>query len=216
MQPKIIVSFKGLSDVNLLVKSEYVYSSLHGNKYYDEASWPIKVPPLSELATTNDLFRTAIHASLSHDVTKIAERNKIRAVLEDILKRIAAYVEFAAHGDIDAMASTGFDLRRDTTPQSGRNQILPAPSDFRVVHGLRSGMVDLHVAKLIRAKSYHVQFTEGDPNIEGNWRPALTAANSSHITLTGLTPGHTYWFRICGVSAPGYGLWTEPLSLMVV
>lgn len=216
MQPKVLLGFKALSDVKLLIKAEFVHSSMSGHPHYDVSSWPPKVAPLSELATTIDLFRDAIHAAQTHDSNKIAERNRIRATLEDILQQLAAYVEFAAHGDVVIMASAGFDLRRDTTPVGGRNQILPAPSDFRVAHGQRSGTVDLHVAREVGAKSYHVQVTEGDPMVEANWRPALTSANGSRITLTGLTPGHTYWFRICCVSAPGYGLWTEPLSLMVV
>jgi hypothetical protein len=49
---------------------------------------------------------------------------------------------------------------------------LPAPADFKIAHGPKSGTLLLHVARLAGAKSYDVDMALGDPAIEGNWKHA--------------------------------------------
>jgi len=44
---------------------------------------------------------------------------------------------------------------------------LPAPADFKIAHGPKSGTLVLHVARLAGAKGYDVQMAQGDPTIEG-------------------------------------------------
>ncbi|MEX8520307.1 MAG: fibronectin type III domain-containing protein [Leptothrix sp. (in: b-proteobacteria)] len=215
MQPKLVVGLKTLSDANLIIRAERVHVCVTGNKCLP-LPWPDGVPVPDELGTALGNFKTDFYASQTRDTNKIAARKKSRAILEDILTGIATYFEFAAHGNQDILASSGFELRRDGGPSSTANTVLPAPVDFRVAHGDSSGSVDLHVAKEAGAVSYGIQYTEGDPNVEANWQHAPTSATSMHMKVAGLTPGHIYWFRACGINSAGYGHWTDPISLMVI
>lgn len=215
MQAKLSASMKALSDANLIDRSEHVHICMTDNKFFP-LPWAPGVPVPDELGTAIGNFKTAYHASQTRDTTKIAERKKARAVLEDILSQIAAYAELVAHGNMEALASSGFELRRDPGPSGLSNTLLPAPADFRVMQGELSGTVLLHTAREAGAASYAIQYTEGDPNVEANWQDAPTSANASHMKVGGLTPGHIYWFRVCGINNAGYGHWTDPISLMVI
>jgi hypothetical protein len=214
MQAKIIVGLKGLSDANLSIKADHIHICLTNNTYFP-LPWSPGVPVPDELGQALNGFKVDFHASLSRDTHKIAARRKSREVLEDILTRMAAYVEFAAQGNVEALASAGFELRRDGGPSGAGNTLLPAPADFRVAHGDVSGSVLLHVAKLAGAASYAIQKAEGDPKVEANWQHAPTSATSARMTVSSLVPGRVYWFRVCGINSAGYGHWTEPMSLMV-
>ncbi len=92
---------------------------------------------------------------------------------------------------------------------------LPAPADFKIAHGPKSGTIMLHVARLAGAKSYEVQMAPVDPTNQDNWKPATTSATGTHILLEGLTPAQTYWFRIRAIGSGGEGVWTDPVSVIV-
>jgi len=52
--------------------------------------------------------------------------------------------------------------------------ILPAPADYKITHGPKSGTLLLHVARLAGAKGYDVQMAQGDPTIEATSNMPLT------------------------------------------
>jgi hypothetical protein len=97
------------------------------------------------------------HAALSHDSLKIAQRNTARQALTELFKqRLVPYLELVAQGNVQVLATTGYDLRKGIVHGGGGN-ILPALVDFRVEHGAKSGSFYIHVAKLTGAGSYEVQ-----------------------------------------------------------
>jgi len=120
-----------------------------------------------------------------------------------------------AQGDVTALTTTGFELRHDIV-RTNSNELLPAPTDFRVTHGQLSGSLDVHVARLSGAGSYEVHIAQDNPNLESNWRHAISSVNSLHIIVTGLTPGKNYWVRIRGIDSNGGGVWSDPISIIVV
>jgi hypothetical protein len=84
---------------------------------------------------------------LTRDTLKIALRDTARQVLTNLIKQLAPYLELVAQGDTSILTSTGFDLRHDIVKGTGIDR-LPAPADFRVSHGQRSGTLDIHAARL--------------------------------------------------------------------
>ena len=74
----------------------------------------------------------------------------------------------------------------------------------------------LPVARVAGARLYEVQIAQGVPSVEENWKPATPSATGSHILLEGLTPAQAYWFRVRAMGSGGPGLWTDPISLIVV
>ena len=213
MQSKLITTFDRLSEPDFLAKSGSIITNLTGNSHYPEP-WVVQVPTLAQLTAAYTAYLDGYHAALTHDSLKIALRNSARQTLTDKLKSLIPYLELVAQGDTHILATTGYDLRKDVV-RGSNSEILPAPVDFRVTHGAKSGSFDIHIAKLPGAGSYEVQITQSDPAIEANWRHATTSLTATHILLEGLTPGQAYWVRVRGIGTAGAGVWTEPVNLIV-
>lgn len=172
---------------------------------------------LSKLIGLFDLYENAYQAALNRDLIKIDERNTARENLNTELKKVALYLELVADGDIAKLKSTGFALRQEPTPHRTSGEPLPAPSDLRVTHGVLSGTLDVHIAKLADATFYTVQIsTAVDPTDESSWRQATLSTTSQHILLEGLTPLQPLWVRVCGNASDGPGLWTAPVRIVVL
>ena len=214
MQAKLIVTFDRLSTVDFLAKSGSIVNCMTGNINYQEP-WAGQGLTLDNLKATYTAYEDAYHASLTHDTLKIAQRDVARQTLTDLLKRLALYLELMSDGDTALLATTGYDLRHDSV-HNNSSELLPAPSDFRVTHGQLSGSLNIQVTRLIGAGSYEVQITLGDPNIESNWQHALSSVTSTHISITGLIPGQSYWIRVRGFDSNGGGVWTDPINIMVI
>jgi hypothetical protein len=214
MQPKLIVAFDRLSGPDLLAKAGFIIASLTGNPHFPEP-WPAQAPSLAQLNDTLNAYRDAYHASLTRDTLKITQRDNAKADLIALLKRLATYLEFAAQGETDSLATTGFDQRHDSV-RGVNSGHLDAPTDFRVVQGKLSGTIDIHAAKLVGAGSYEAHIAQGDPNIETHWKQAALSNTCFHIIVEALTPGQTYWLRLRGIGSAGAGLWTVPVSVIVI
>ena len=213
MQAKLITTFDRLSEPDFLAKSGTIVTALTANAHYPEP-WVAQVPTLAQLTAAYTAYLDSYHAALNHDSLKIALRNSARQALTELFKRLIPYLELVAQGDTHILATTGYDLRKDIV-RGGGGDTLPAPADFRVAHGAKSGSFDIHIAKLPGAGSYEVQTAQGDPSIEDNWQHALSSLTSAHILLEGLTPAQSYWVRVRGIGSAGAGVWTEPVSLIV-
>jgi hypothetical protein len=161
MQAKLIISFQRLSEADFQAKAGHIIASLTGNPHYPEP-WPPQAPSLIQLNEAFDTYRLAYHASLTHDSVKIKQRNDTRQILTYVFAQLAPYLEMIAQGEIDILASTGFDLRRDN--QRGRYScIFCAPTGLRIVHGPLSGTLGVRVDRLTGAGSYDVQTAQGKP-----------------------------------------------------
>ncbi|MFM8330841.1 MAG: fibronectin type III domain-containing protein [Candidatus Methylumidiphilus sp.] len=214
MQPKLIATFDRHGEADFLAKTGFIIASLADNSHFPE-HWIEQVPSLAQLGAALTAYRDAYHASQTRDTLKIAQRDIARQALTELLKRLAPYLELVAAGDTAALTSTGYDLRKEIT-RTARSGPLPAPADFRVSHGPKSGSLDIHAAKLQGAGSYEVQIAQGDPTAEAHWQHALSSTTSAHILLEGLTPAQTYWLRLRGISGQDSGLWTEAVSVIVI
>jgi hypothetical protein len=214
MQAKLIVTFDRLSAPDFLVKSGSIVNSMTGNSHYQEP-WIGQGLTLDLLTAAYGNFQDAYHASLTKDTLKIAQRDVARIALTDLIKRLAMYLELISNGDTAMLATTGYDLRHDIV-RNNSNDLLPAPADFRVTHGQLSGSLNVQVARLANAGSYEIHVAKDDPKIESNWQHAISSVTSTHIVITGLIPGQTYWLRVRGIDSNGGGVWSEPISIIVV
>jgi len=214
MQAKLIVTFDRLSAPDFLVKSGSIVNSMTGNSHYKEP-WTGQGLTLDLLTAAYGNFQDAYHASLTKDTLKIAQRDVARIALTDLIKRLAMYLELISNGDTAMLATTGYDLRHDIV-RNNSNDLLPAPADFRVTHGQLSGSLNVQVARLANAGSYEIHVAKDDPKIESNWQHAISSVTSAHIVITGLIPGQTYWLRVRGIDSNGGGVWSEPISIIVV
>ncbi len=214
MQAKLIVTFDRLSITDFLAKSGAIIVAMTGNSHYPEP-WVGQGLTLDQLKAAYTTFQDAYHASLTRDTLKIARRDTARQTLTELLKRLALYLELIAQGDTAILATTGYDLRHDIVRNTS-NALLPAPADFRVSHGQKSGTLNVHVARLPGAGSYEVHIAQGDPTLESNWQHAVSSVTCGHILIEALIPAQSYWLRVRGINSHGGGVWTDPVSIIVV
>lgn len=213
MQPKLIVSFGRQTDADFLSKLDLILSSLKGNTHFPEP-WPSPVPSLAQVQSDRDSYHAATIAAQSGDRFKITERNHARETIEDRLKHLAAYFEAIAHSDVDALTSTGFDLRQDIV-RNIHSGPPPAPKALTAQHGAQSGTILLNAESVPGAKSYEIATTQADPTVEANWHHQQISASSHRIQIPNLTPGQIYWFRIRAIGKEA-GIWGEGVKIMVV
>ncbi|ACB33577.1 Fibronectin type III domain protein [Leptothrix cholodnii SP-6] len=214
MQPKLILNFDRLGETDFQSKVGTIIAALTANPSFPEP-WPAPAPSLLALNEAYQSYRSAFHACVSGDTFRINQRRMLRHTLTEILRRLSVYLEFVAEGDRMALASTGFDLRRDSNRTSG-TEPLPAPKGFKVLHGAFSGTLDIRLDSLPGAASFEIQIAQGDPTQEANWKHAMTTRPRARITLGDLTPRQDYWIRMRGVGVNGNGRWTDPVNMLVI
>ncbi len=216
-QPKLILGFDRLSDPNLLAFGGAVVAAMK-----DNAAFP---SPWGDNALTWDGFNTALvayrdaySAALSRDVQKINRRNEARQVFVDLLRRVGAYVEFRAHGNVTMLASSGFELRAESVRVNG-STAPGAVADLRATPTEHSGRIQLRAGRAQGAKGYEVQTRTTDPSAaseaEGaGWSHAQTVFTVQSLSLDGLPAGFA-WVRMRGANGSGYGPWSAPVRVLV-
>ena len=121
---------------------------------------------------------------------------------DGIVTQLAAYVEGTSGGDAATIQSAGMDVRDEAAPVGE----LPAPGDLTATVGDMDGEIDLDWDNVRRASSYLVQQSPDPP---GSWQQAAVVTKSKH-TVTGLTSGTKYWFRVAAIGSAGQSPWSQP------
>ena len=127
-----------------------------------------------------------------------------RVEVENALRSRANRVETIANGDEAIIVGAGFEVANSTAGSVGE---LPAPQNLKVTMSEISGRLDVRWQRIKGAKSYIVECrTHGAT--PGAWQQAklCTAAKCS---ITGLTAGQEYAFRVRALGAAGEGPWSD-------
>ena len=135
----------------------------------------------------------------------IATRDAAEAAFDAALTSRASYCEAAQPADDAALASTGLPLR--TTPAAIGD--LPAPGDLAATVGDNEGEIDLSCDPVSGASSYEWQCRL---HADGNAWQAAKNTTTSKITLSSLTPGALYGFRVRAIGSAGPGAWSDEAS----
>ena len=128
------------------------------------------------------------------------------AALDDLLTKLGAYVDTIADGDETKIRSAGMDVRSGAAPIGQ----LPAPTDLSATTGDRDGELDVQWNRVKGASSYVVEQTT-DAAAATGWKSAGVATKSKQ-SVTGLTTGQKYWFRVAAIGAAGQGPWSDPAT----
>ena len=214
MQPKLITNFDELNNIEFHTKAFDITTAAATNILFP-LPWPEHtVPPLT-LTAQFGVYDTCYQAVARGDHGQIIPRDAARAVLTTSFQKNVPHLEIVADGNIATLQTTMYGLRNDihvhTTPD-----LLPAPDSFTCVRGPLSGTVILGCAALHGAGGYKGQINLGDPTIEAGWLDSLSFKNCNHNTIPGLPLGKIVSFRMCGIGATQHGLYTNPISLMIV
>jgi len=205
---KVVLDLKSYSIPKKVEFGRQVSSSMAGNINFTNPS-----PTLATLNTAcNDLetgYNNAEQARLLAK-SKTTIQNQKEAALNDVLNQLANYVENTCLGDEAKIKSSGMQPQAKAVRSAA---VLPKPENLSATTGDKSNEVDLHWDKVTGAKSYEIEFCS-DPIDNTKWQHYKTVTKTK-ATVTGLTSGQRYWFRVAAVNAHGESGWSDPVSKIV-
>ena len=218
VQPKIVLGLERRSDPDLLAYGGAVVTAMKENPSFPPP-WGDSTPSWAQLDGLLAAYRDAYYAALTHDSQKIAVRNTARRSFCEALRRIAAYLEFTANGDVAMLGTTGFELRQEQVRAGPGQGSLPGPmAGLRGAPTEHSGRIELHANRSEGALGYEVQTTGTDPSgsamDDSQWSHTQTVFTVQRFNLDSLAPGFV-WIRMRGVNNRGNGPWTSPVRVLV-
>lgn len=201
---KVKLELKDKTEPELVLYTENVVTKMTGN-----ANFTTPNPPLASLTTAKNNLSTAVQTVTTLDQQLEAARVDMaakRGILHGLLTQEGTYVENTSAGDATKILSAGMEVRDEPAPPAP----MPTPQNLRAFAGDNDGEIDLDWDSVKKAKSYEIQRSL-DPVTATSWIAAGTVTKSKG-TITGLTSGTKYWFRVRAIGAAGPGPWSDPAT----
>lgn len=178
-------------------------AAMLGNAHYPQAT---RVPTDAQFQTAQDELQAAQEAA---DLLEIqwkaanTQRDEKEAVWDTLITARAANCEAVTPNDLTKLATVGLPLRGAPVAVGD----LPAPSDLKATMSEHAGQIDLGWVPVYGASIYEIECMEhGVPGAA--WQAVKTVTQSKY-TVTGLTSGKNYAFRVRALGPKGAGPWSD-------
>ena len=187
MVAKIQTDLSRFSDAELLRRSDYILTSMTGNPAFTDP-----LPSITEVQAVFSKFNSDVIAASGRDNVLIAEKNKSRKALLNLLSRLGMHVMCVAHGDEALLATTGF--QKVKAPETG---FISSPESIVVKNGTTSGQLVSRAKPVKHVAIYAHEFTRDYPNVSAVW--TATRSSKSYHVFSNLEPGTKYWVRVAAI-----------------
>jgi len=162
------------------------------------------------LTATDDL-ETARNNKLTADTNAKTMTSLQLAAEADWNEALAAYGRMAqtkSDGDAGKIGTIGLDVAGTPTPVGP----MTAPLNVLATMSEIAGQVDVMWDPVENVVTYIVQVCS-DPMTDANWHQ-VGLPTKSQFTVTGLTTGTKYWFRVAAKGTGAQGPWSDPAQKM--
>ncbi len=105
---KISASFANLSDAKLFYKANHICESISASDYYKTPR-----PGVSYLKEALTRFELSLKVAQIKTRINVFNKNEARKDLIGLLKELGHYVNYTAKGNLEMLASSGFDISKD-------------------------------------------------------------------------------------------------------
>ena len=169
----------------------------------NNANFPTPDPSVADFAAaTNPFLAAKLAAEQARQAALEATqlRETARAQAAAALTARGAYVQTKSGGDAAKILSSGFGVRDQPAPIGP----LPAPVDFLPTIGDEPGEIDVTWSAVRGARSYVLEHKEQAGT--GGWTTKVVT--KSRQSVTGLTSGTVYVFRVAAVGTAGQSPWS--------
>ena len=175
---KVLKNFKGKSYELILTKAGVVTAALHKQNTFKTVDAELKA-----VEETYADCKTKYEASLHGSVSEKDAAQKAKLLLIAAMSQLADACNLEANGDRVLLATSGFDLSKDTRS----NLVLGPIGNFGTQPGMNAGdlLVGFDSQKAIRSVIY--RYTYGDGILNAEWK--ILAGSKSSYLITGLIPG---------------------------
>ena len=177
-------------------------AAMLANAFYPQ---PTRVPTDAQFqAAQDDLQAANDDANLQEGKWKAANalRDDKQSIWDTIITARASNCEAVTPNDLAKLTTTGLPLRGEPTPIGE----MPAPANLRAAMGDGAGEIDLQWDAIYGAVSYVIECREYNPAT--GWSQ-IKLIKQSKFTVTGLTSGKTYAFRVRALGPKGEGPWSD-------
>jgi hypothetical protein len=186
-------------------KAKGVVQAMTGNSNIP-ATFPTNVPTLATVTSDITALDNAESLALTKVIGSVEARNIKKEVVIKDMHIYQAFVQNIADNSpanaLQIIKSAGMDVKQS---------IAHSISDFSVSYGDVSGTVLLLAKAVAKRASYEWQM-----GTDGKTWVNLPHTLSCKTSVTGLTPGTTYYFRFNAVTKDGEGTWSQVSSIVAI
>jgi hypothetical protein len=210
--PKLHIShkFPSIKALDLLSEAQSVFSDMSAAA----ATFTNPPVPLATLKQDIDNLTISAAAAASDGGKKnIAQRNKDRQALEQDLTLLGAYALKVANGDPAILILSGFKA----APQRSRPVVQPLaqPTIDSIEQG-NSGQLNVSITPVDKARSYELDYSALVNGLPGNWITEAVTQARRPVSITGLTPGTIYAFRVRALGKTGFTDYSGSVTRMCI
>jgi hypothetical protein len=198
---KVSLGFTRLPDGELSALIKSVIANMTNNAAFSTP--PVSFPELTKLL---EAFDAAMAAAMNGGTKLTVAKNAAREVLLAALRKMAAYVQIVADGDMALLLASGF-----STISRNRSQAkLDVPLILSVgIEGTTK--LNVRLRPVVNAKSYELRAFNGSATPVAS----LFSTQARRIVVENLTPGTTYNLQVRAIGgSEGYSEWSDPVSRM--
>lgn len=204
---RIRLNLRNLSVTEKIAKGRQIVTAITNNTSFANPN-----PPLAEVtATLDDLEKAfaSVQAARSEVATKMVTQDNAATKLDQTLTQLAGYVESVAGKDDTLITSAGMETKASRSAPT----VPAAPQGLSATAGEHEGEINLTWKPITNSRSYVIE-SSLDPATASSWMHAgvATAANK---TISNLTSGKRYWFRVAAIGAVGQSGWSEHATKVV-
>lgn len=199
---KVKLNIRGLSAPEQFARARQMVTAMTGN-----AAFPTPNPTLAHVTASIDAAEADYanaQAAKQAAITGTAVSHDSIAVMVAELQKLASHVQSVA-SDEQTVLSAGMFVAGAGGPLM---QATP-PGAVAATQGDHDGTMDIHYDGQ-KARSYVIEISL-DPPTATSWTHAAVSTKSS-VTITGLTSGTRYWFRVAAVTSSGQSAWSDPAT----
>jgi Fibronectin type III domain len=209
--PKLTIShnFSSTKVPDLLTQAQKVFTNVTAAS----ATFSNSPVPLPQIQADITALTGSSAAAKDGSKKDIALRNKDRHTLEQDMTLLGAYIVKIANGDPAIITASGFTPappRVHTAPQP-----LAQPSTPSVKQG-NSGQALVQLKPIAKAKSYEIQVAPMANGVPGIWTTTTVTAAKRPVSITPLTPGTTYAFKVRALGQLGYSDYSDFATRMMI
>jgi hypothetical protein len=200
---KPLDGFSNVLDGDVVSRGTNVQTNMTGNP-----NFPTPPVDLAALKTNIDSFSALIAEGLDGSKKVIAEKNKQRETVINMLRALARYVELNCNNDMAIFQTSGFQPASTTKAQTP-----PLSEKIRKIeHGANSGQIVVWLKAVLQAFSYEVRYAAaGADGTLGAWTTQAAATVRPPATIIGLTPGTAYAFQARWLGKSGHCDWSDSI-----
>jgi hypothetical protein len=203
---KIKLNLKGLSIPEKVARARQIVTALTGN-----ADFASPQPALADVTASINALETAYNeaqVARQEAKAKTSAQGQKEEEVGHILSQLASYIDSASGGDETKIKNAGLDVR--STSGASVSGGSTAPAALEATASDYDGQIDLRWERVEKAKSYLIERSP-DPPTGTSWSPAAVVTKA-RASVSGLTSGTKYWFRVAAVNTGGQSAWSDPAT----